>query len=126
MVDESLTTSDAPPVGRRRFLMLLPGGIFVGVAAALGIGLTRDPRELPSTLIGRPVPTFDLSPVKGRTLGLSSANLQGEVSLVNVFASWCTACRYEHPLFMARSEEPTSDIQSLMRNSYAVFRLKKN
>ncbi|MEO3432352.1 DsbE family thiol:disulfide interchange protein [Inquilinus sp. CAU 1745] len=100
MADETLTTSDVPPVGRRRLLMMLPGGIFVGVAAALGIGLTRDPRKLPSTLIGDPVPTFDLPPVKGRTLGLSSVDLRGEVSLVNVFASWCTACRYEHPLFM--------------------------
>jgi cytochrome c biogenesis protein CcmG/thiol:disulfide interchange protein DsbE len=46
------------------------------------------------------VPQFSLPPVKGRTLGLSSADLVGEVSLVNVFASWCVACREEHPLFM--------------------------
>src|SRR5205823_8727113 len=43
---------------------------------------------------------FRLPPVEGRSLGLSSENLYGEVSLVNVFASWCTACRAEHPLFM--------------------------
>ena len=46
------------------------------------------------------MPVFDLPPVKGRELGLSGAALKGEVSLVNVFASWCTACREEHPLLM--------------------------
>jgi cytochrome c biogenesis protein CcmG, thiol:disulfide interchange protein DsbE len=46
------------------------------------------------------VPEFSLPPVQGRSLGLSSTDLEGAVSLVNVFASWCTACRYEHPLFM--------------------------
>lgn len=73
---------------------------FVAFVAILGIGLTLDPREIPSPLIGKPVPEFSLPPVKGRTLGLSSADLKGEVSLVNVFASWCLSCRDEHPLFM--------------------------
>ncbi|NJO23689.1 MAG: DsbE family thiol:disulfide interchange protein, partial [Sphingomonadales bacterium] len=61
---------------------------------------TVDPKVLPSTLIGKRVPDFALPPVKGRTLGLSSSDLRGEVLLVNVFASWCTACRAEHPLLM--------------------------
>src|SRR2546427_715239 len=51
-------------------------------------------------MLGKPVPEFALPPVKGRTLGLASADLNGEVSLVNVFASWCVACREEHPAFM--------------------------
>lgn len=75
--------------------------VFLGILAiALGWGLTRNARDIPSALIGEPVPEFALPPVEGRTLGLSSGDLRGEVSLVNVFASWCTACRYEHPLFM--------------------------
>lgn len=83
-----------------RIAMFTPIVLFLGMAVLFGIGLTLNPREIPSPLIGKPVPEFDLPPVKGRTLGLSSASLQGEVSLVNVFASWCTACREEHPLFM--------------------------
>ena len=55
--------------------------------------------DLPSPLIGRDVPTFSLPPVRGRTAGLSSGDLVGEVSVVNVFASWCVPCRDEHPLF---------------------------
>lgn len=89
--------------GRRnvtRLGLLMPLLLFLGLAVLLGIGLTLNPREVPSPLIGKPVPAFDLPPVKGRALGLSSADLKSEVSLVNVFASWCTACREEHPLLM--------------------------
>lgn len=78
---------------------LLPIAVFLALVVLLAIGLTLNPREVPSPLIGQPVPAFDLPPVKGRTLGLSSADLgKGEVSLVNVFASWCVACRiaYKH------------------------------
>jgi cytochrome c biogenesis protein CcmG/thiol:disulfide interchange protein DsbE len=71
-------------------MVLLPVLVFVGLAVA-AYGLTRNPKELPSVLIGKPSPEFSLPPVKGQTLGLSSADLVAEVSLVNVFASWCTA-----------------------------------
>lgn len=74
--------------------------VFIAFVAVLGIGLTLDPREIPSPLIGKPVPKFSLPPVKGRTLGLSNGDLKGQVSLVNVFASWCVSCRDEHPVFM--------------------------
>jgi cytochrome c biogenesis protein CcmG, thiol:disulfide interchange protein DsbE len=100
-VTERALTSPRPTAGlSRRLALLLPVGVFGVVAAGLGIGLTRNPQEIPSALIGKPVPAFALPPIQGRTLGLASADLQGEVSLVNVFASWCTACRYEHSLFM--------------------------
>lgn len=89
----------APPGNRRD--ALLPIAIFLALVVLLALGLTLNPREVPSPLIGKPVPTFDLPPVEGRTLGLSSADLgKGEVSLVNVFASWCVACREEHPVLM--------------------------
>jgi cytochrome c biogenesis protein CcmG/thiol:disulfide interchange protein DsbE len=99
----SEATHDAASGGalRRRLLYAGPVAGFVGLSGVLGWGLTRDPRELPSTLIGRQVPRFSLPPVQGRSLGLSSADLRGEVSLVNFFASWCVACRAEHPLLMA-------------------------
>lgn len=97
----------------RRLLFLIPVGVFLALSIALAWGLTRDPRELPSALIGMPVPQFALPPVQGRALGLSSAGLQGEVSLVNVFASWCTACREEHPLFMRLRAEGVVPIHGL-------------
>jgi cytochrome c biogenesis protein CcmG/thiol:disulfide interchange protein DsbE len=84
----------------RNFAILLPVSIFLGIAVLLAIGLTMDPREVPSPLIDKPVPMFRLAPVQGRQLGLASNDLKGEVSLVNVFASWCVACRQEHPLLL--------------------------
>ena len=94
-------TTGAPAAaagGVRRHLW--PLAIFAVIAVFLGIGLTLNPREIPSPLIGKPVPEFRLEPVKGRTLGLASGDLRSEVSVVNVFASWCVECRAEHPLWM--------------------------
>lgn len=85
---------------RRRLSSLTPLLLFVALAVLLGVGLTLKPREIPSPLIGKSIPEFRLDAVKGRTLGLASADLRGEVSIVNVFASWCTECRAEHPLWM--------------------------
>jgi cytochrome c biogenesis protein CcmG/thiol:disulfide interchange protein DsbE len=106
MSDADLTPSvaaraldaQAPAPGARRNLW--PLAIFAVIAVFLGVGLTLNPREIPSPLVGKPVPEFRLEPVKGRTLGLAAGDLRGEVTIVNVFASWCVACRDEHPLWM--------------------------
>ena len=97
----------------RRILSLVPVIVFVGVAIMFGWGLTHDPREIPSNLIGKPVPQFNLPPVKGRTMGLASENLTGEVSLVNVFASWCAECRLEHPLILQLKAQGVVTIHGL-------------
>ena len=89
---------------RLRPVLFMPLAAFMALAAVFFGGLGRDPSLIPSQLIGKPVPEFSLPPVQGRTLGLSSADLNGEVSLVNVFASWCAACRDEHPLLMQLKE----------------------
>lgn len=94
------TTQPAMLMSRRSLLYVVPAASFVGLAVVLGWGLGRNPQEIPSVLIGKPVPAFSLPPVQGRTLGLASTDLKGDVSLVNVFASWCVACLAEHPLFM--------------------------
>ena len=97
----------------RRLLIVLPLAASIIVGAVLAWSLTRNPRELPSALVGKPVPEFDLPAVEGRSAGLSSADLAGEVSLVNVFASWCTACLEEHPLFMELKAEGAVPIHGL-------------
>src|SRR6266852_8911491 len=98
---------------RYRLLFLVPAIVFVGLMLAFGISLNRDPSSVPSPLIGQPVPEFSLAPVKERTLGLSTADLRGDVSLVNVFASWCVACREEHPLLMRMKEQGLVPIHGL-------------
>lgn len=89
-----------PGVTSRRLALLLPMAAIVPVGVMFWHGLWQDPHLVPSPLTGKAVPVFSLPPVKGRTLGLSSADLTGDVLLVNVFASWCVACRAEHPVLM--------------------------
>ncbi len=78
---------------------LLPLILFAGLIAAFAIGLTRDPRVLPSQLINKPFPEFELTGVYDNN-PVTLDNLKGDVSLVNVFGSWCVACLQEHPLLM--------------------------
>lgn len=93
---------------------VLPIALFVVLAIALGVGLTLNPRDIPSALIGKPAPEFNLQPVQGRTAGLATADLkQGEMVLVNVFASWCVPCREEHPLLMDLARARTVKIYGL-------------
>ena len=92
---------NADPVSRRRIsgFVLVPLIAFA-LMVLFGWGLFRGGDDLPSALLGNPVPDFALPPVLGREEGLSTQDLIGHVSLVNAFASWCVPCRAEHPLFM--------------------------
>jgi cytochrome c biogenesis protein CcmG/thiol:disulfide interchange protein DsbE len=75
-------------------------GVFLVLVVFLGIGLTLNPREVPSPLIGKPVPAFRLPTVHDPSQTLASDQLRDRVTLVNVWASWCVSCRQEHPLLV--------------------------
>jgi cytochrome c biogenesis protein CcmG, thiol:disulfide interchange protein DsbE len=110
----SVEASTAPEKRRRSGLFLaLPLIVFAVLAALLLARLFGgDPSRIPSALIGKPVPDFTLPPVAGLVRdgapvpGLAAADLKGRVSVVNVWASWCGPCRYEHPLLMELAKNP--------------------
>ncbi len=79
---------------------LIPLVLFIILAIFLGIGLTRDPKLVPSPLIGKPAPAFNLPRLHKPDEKFSSQMLKGKVSMLNVWASWCAACRVEHPFLM--------------------------
>ena len=78
----------------------IPLAIFVVLMAFLWVGLGRDPREVPSPLIGKPAPAFRLAQLHAPGQMLSTDDLKGKVWLLNVWASWCVSCRVEHPLLL--------------------------
>lgn len=86
-----------------RLRLFLPLLIFAVLSIFLFRGLWLDPREMPSALVGRPVPAFSL-PQLGAAGRLSEADLTGQVGLLNVWATWCPSCRVEHPYLVQLAE----------------------
>ena len=82
----------------KRFL--LPAIVFALLVGFLAVGLTLNPREVPSPLIDKPAPAFSLPRLDAPEQQLGVADLKGKVWLLNVWASWCVACRQEHPLLV--------------------------
>lgn len=86
-----------------RKLLLIPLALFIGLVVFLAVGLQRDPHEIPSPLIGKPAPAFDLATLnEGQRF--SPEHFRGKVWLLNVWATWCVSCREEHPALVAFSK----------------------
>ncbi len=92
---------------------LIPLGIFVVLAIFLGRGLSLDPREVPSPLIGKPAPAFSLSQLDKPAQMIGTEQLRGQVWILNVWASWCVACRDEHPVLVEFSKTGVAPIYGL-------------
>ena len=74
----------------------VPLGVFILMVVLLGYGLTLDPKKVPSPLIGKPAPAFSLARLHAPQYRVSERDFQGQVWVLNVWASWCVACRAEH------------------------------
>lgn len=86
-------------------------GIFAKRLADVEGGI--DPSFVPTVLLNTPAPEFDLPPLPQRGEGLATANLKGEVSLVNIWGSWCVACLAEHPLLMDLAKDDDVPIHGI-------------
>jgi cytochrome c biogenesis protein CcmG/thiol:disulfide interchange protein DsbE len=103
---------DTAKIGRRRMVVLIPLVVFLGLALLFVLRLgAGDPARIPSALIGHPAPQTNLPPLAGLARngmpvpGLDPAAFKGEVSVLNVWASWCVPCHDEAPLLMQLAQD---------------------
>jgi cytochrome c biogenesis protein CcmG/thiol:disulfide interchange protein DsbE len=107
---------------------ILPLTIFGIMVAFLAVGLTLNPREIPSPLVGKAAPAFSLPQLYNQEKVFSPGDMKGQVWLLNFWASWCSGCRTEHPVLMdlARSgEAPIYGIDYKDQKAEAVAWLKQ-
>jgi len=91
----------------------IPLVIFAMLVGFFAVGLTRDPREVPSPFIGKSAPEFKLAELNAADRTFGPDNMRGKVWLLNVWASWCVSCRVEHPLLVEMSKKQLVPIVGL-------------
>jgi cytochrome c biogenesis protein CcmG/thiol:disulfide interchange protein DsbE len=95
----------------KRFL--LPLAVFILLVGFLAVGLNLNPREVPSPLVGRQAPAFELPVLQQPEKRFTPAEMRGKVWLLNVWASWCVSCRDEHPMLLALAKRGVLPILGL-------------
>ena len=88
------------------FKFIIPLCLFIALAVFLAIGLGRDPHQVPSPLINKTAPQFNAPQLDAPTKMLTNTDLIGKVWLLNVWASWCSSCREEHPVLNILAKQP--------------------
>lgn len=88
-------------------------GVFVALVALLAVGLTLNPREVPSPLIGKPAPAFELPLLESLDKRFTQKDMLGQVWILNVWASWCPPCLQEHPVITALASEGVAPVVGL-------------
>jgi cytochrome c biogenesis protein CcmG/thiol:disulfide interchange protein DsbE len=92
---------------------ILPFVLFVVLSVFLYVGLYLNPREVPSPLIGKAAPAFNLPQLQDPSKQFSAQEMKGQVWLLNVWSSWCVSCREEHPLLVEMSKQNLVPIYGL-------------
>ena len=109
MSDQTLPSAETKPAKRRvNWLALMPLVVVLALCGVFGYQLLfgEPVSDVPSALIGQSVPDVALEPLEGQgTPGFGPSDFDGQVTLLNVFASWCAPCREEHPMLMALSQD---------------------
>jgi cytochrome c biogenesis protein CcmG, thiol:disulfide interchange protein DsbE len=97
----------------RSLKFLLPLAVFLGIAWFLFQGLSKDPKEVPSPLIGKAAPGFNLPQLNSPDVAWAPSQMRGQVWLLNVWGSWCSGCQVEHPLLMQLADQKNIPIVGL-------------
>jgi cytochrome c biogenesis protein CcmG/thiol:disulfide interchange protein DsbE len=92
---------------------VIPLVVFVVLAAFLAVGLTHDPREIPSPFVGKPAPQFRVAQLHDANATFAPEDMKGKVWLLNVWASWCVSCRVEHPVLVELARQKSVPIIGL-------------
>ena len=103
---------------------LVPLGLLLVLLYFLRAGLSLNPREVPSPLIGKPAPVFSLPRLDQPAVRIAKDDLRGKVWILNVWASWCVACRQEHPLLVAYAKSSQVPIYGLNYKDESAAGLK--
>jgi cytochrome c biogenesis protein CcmG/thiol:disulfide interchange protein DsbE len=111
VLEQDGSTPPVEPKSKLRFL--IPLAIFIVLAGFLFRGLYLNPREVPSPFIGKPAPQFSLAQLAQPDRTFAPKDMAGQVWLLNVWASWCVACRQEHPLLVDLAKKKTVPIVGL-------------
>lgn len=110
---------------------ILPFVLFVILAGFLYVGLGLNPREVPSPLVGKPAPAFTLPLMDDPAKQFSTQDMKGKVWMLNVWASWCAACKDEHPVLMGLARQNIvpvygMDYKDKREDGMAVLRMSGN
>jgi len=92
---------------------LIPLMLFVVLVGFLAVGLNRDPHEVPSPLINKQAPAFEIPQLAEANKLFSPASMKGQVWIMNVWASWCVACREEHPVLIELAKSQIAPVIGL-------------
>jgi len=94
----------------QRVKLFIPGVFFILMLGLLLFGLGRNPNQVPSALVDRPLPQFSLPELNQELVSVSSSDLQGSISIINFWATWCPPCHVEHP-YLVEISESESDVR---------------
>ncbi len=97
----------------RSVKLIVPLVAFIALAVFLAVGLTKDPREIPSPLIGKSAPAFRIESLQEPAKTFGPEDMKGKVWMLNVWASWCVSCRVEHPVLVEFSRKNAVPIVGL-------------
>ena len=97
----------------RSVKLIIPLVAFIALAIFLAVGLTKDPREIPSPLIGKSAPAFRIGRLQEPAKTFGPEEMKGKVWMLNVWASWCVSCRVEHPVLVEFSKKNAVPIVGL-------------